>query len=67
MFTQTYEINEMKYVSMNEADSLFSKEVSVLKVPYVDPLFFGIDDVKFMIPRSHGMLKNDMQNEMCYM
>ena len=56
----------MKYVRMNEADSLFAKEGSLVEVSYVEPSFLGSLDVKSMIPRSHGIWTNDMQNAMCY-
>ena len=32
-------INEMKYVRMNEADSMFAKVDSLVEVPYVEPSF----------------------------
>ena len=37
---------------MNEADSVFSNEDSLLEVPSVEPSFLGCLDVKSMIPRS---------------
>ena len=40
MFTLAYEWNEMKYVWMNEVDSVFAKEGSLVEVPYVEPSFF---------------------------
>ena len=52
---------------MNEADSVFSKEDSLVNVPYVDPSFLGSLDVKSMIPRFHVIWMNDMKNVMCYM
>ena len=52
---------------MNEADSVFSKEDSLVEVPYVEPLFLGSLNVKSMIPRSHGIGINDMKDVMCYM
>ena len=38
---------------MNEADSEFAKEGSLVEVPYVEPSFLGSLDVKSMIPRSY--------------
>ena len=67
MFTLAYEWNEMNYVWMNEVDSVFAKEGSLVKVPYVEPSFLESLDVKSMIPMSHGIWTNDMQNAMCYM
>ena len=40
---------------MNEADSVFSKEVSLVEVPYVESLFLGSLDVKSMIQKSIGI------------
>ena len=57
----------VKYVWMNETDSVFAKEVSIVEVQYVEPSFLGILDLKSMIPRSHGIWTNDMKNVMCYM
>ena len=68
MFTLlAYEWNEMKYVWMNEAQSVFSNEESLVEVSYVEPSFLESLDVKSMIPMSHGIWTNDMQNAMCYM
>ena len=67
MFTLAYEWNEMKYVWMNEADSMFVNEGSLVGVPYVEPSFFGSLDVKSMIPRSHGIWTNNMDSFMFYM
>ena len=50
---------------MSEADSVFAKEGSLVEVPYVEPSFLGSLNVKFMIPRSHGIRMNDMHNVMC--
>ena len=58
---------DVKYVWMNEADSVFAKEGPLVEVAYVDPLFCGCLYVKSMIPRSHGIWTNDMKNVMCYM
>ena len=58
---------EVKYVWMNEEDSVIAKEGSLVKVPYVEPSFLGSVDVKFMIPKSHGVWTNDMKDVMCYM
>ena len=55
MFTLAYESNEMKYVLMNEADSVFSEECSLVEVPYVEPLFLESLKVKSMIKRSQGI------------
>ena len=60
-------MNEMKYIWMNEADSVFVKEGFLVEVPYVEPSFLGSLDVKSMIPRSHGIWMNDMKEAMCYM
>ena len=32
----------MKYVRMNQADSMFAKEGSLVDVPYVDPSFWEV-------------------------
>ena len=40
---------------MNEADSVFANEDSLVEVPSVEPLFLGYLAVKSMIPRSHGI------------
>ena len=56
----------MKYMWMNETDFVFAKEGSLVEVSYVEPYFLGSLDVKFMIPRSHRIWTNDMQNAMCY-
>ena len=32
-------MNEMKYVWMSEADSVFANEESLVEVPYVEPSF----------------------------
>ena len=42
MFTVAYERNEMKYVKINEPDSVFAKEGSLVKVPYVEPSFWEV-------------------------
>ena len=55
MFTLAYERNEMKYILINEANSVFATEASLVAVPYVEPSFLGSLDVKSMIPRSHGI------------
>ena len=59
-------MNEMKYVWMDESDSVFAKEGSLDEVSYVEPWFLGSLDVKSMFPRSHGIGMNDMQNVMCF-
>ena len=66
VFTLAYELNEMKYVWMNELGSVFSKEGSLIEVPYVATTFMGSLDLK-SIPKSHGKWTNDMKNVMCYM
>ena len=40
---------------MNEADSVFANEDSLVVVLSVEPLFLQCLDVKSMIPRSHGI------------
>ena len=60
-------MNEMKYVWMNEADFVLDKEVSLVEVLYVEPSFLESLDVKYMIPQSHGVWTNDMNDVMCYM
>ena len=52
---------------MNEANSVFAKVDFLVEVPYVEPSFLGSLNVKSMIPRSHGIRMNDMNNVMCYM
>ena len=52
---------------MNEANSMFGNKDSLVEVPYVDPSFLVSLNVKSMIPRSHGIRMNDMNNVMCYM
>ena len=52
---------------MNEAYSLFSKVDSLVEDPYVEPSFFGSINVKSIIPVSHGIRMNDMNNVMWYM
>ena len=51
---------------MNEANSLFAKVDSLVEIPYVEPSFLGSLNVNSMIPRSHGIRMNDMENVMCY-
>ena len=46
---------------------MFSKEVSLVEVSYVEPSFLGSLDVKSMIPRSHGVGMNNIKKVMCYM
>ena len=67
MFTLAYEWNEMEYVGMNEADSVFANEDSLVEVPSVDPSFLGCLNVKYMIPRSHVIWLTDIKEVMCYM
>ena len=52
---------------MNEIDSVFAKEDSLVEVPYVESSFLGSLNVKSMILCSHGIRMNDMNNVMCYM
>ena len=40
---------------MNEADSVFAKEGSLVAVSYVEPSFLESLKVKSMITRSHGI------------
>ena len=40
---------------MNEADSVFAKEGSLVDVPYFEPSFLESLDVKSMIPKFHGI------------
>ena len=61
-----YEWNEMEYIWMNEADSVFANEDSLVEVPSVEPLFLGYLAVKSMIPRSHGIWMNYIKEVMCY-
>ena len=42
VFTLAYERNKVKYVWINEADSVFSKEGSLVNGPYVEPLFWEV-------------------------
>ena len=67
MFTLAYEQNEVKYKWTNEADSMFAKEVSLVEVPYVESSFLESLNIKSMIPRSHDIRMNDMNNITCYM
>ena len=57
---------EVKYVWMNEADSVFAKVDSLVEVSYVEPSFLGSINVKSMIPRSHGVWTNDMKDVRLY-
>ena len=66
MFKLAYERNKMNYVLMNETDSLFAKANSLVGVLYVERSFLGSLNVMSMIPRSHGIRMNDMNNVMCY-
>ena len=40
---------------MNEVDSVFANEDSLVEAPYVEHSFLGCLDVKSMIPRSNGI------------
>ena len=42
VFTLAYERNEMKYVRMNEADSVLANEVSLVEFPYVELSFLEV-------------------------
>ena len=42
MASLVYERMKMKYAWMNEADSVFVKEASLVKVPYVEPSFWEV-------------------------
>ena len=46
---------------------MFAEADSLVDVPYVVPSFLESLNVKSMIPRSHGIRMNDMNNIMCYM
>ena len=52
---------------MNEIDSVFAKQCSLVEVSYVEPSILGSLDIKSMIPRSHGIRTNDMKNVMYYL
>ena len=52
---------------MNETDPVFAKVDCLIEVPYVEPSILGSLNVKSMIPISHGIRINDMNNVMCYM
>ena len=56
---------EVKYVWMNEADSVFSNEGSLVEVPYVEPSFLGSLDVKSMI-QSFMAYEQMIWKIMCY-
>ena len=45
---------------------MFAKADTLVKVPYVEPSFLGNLNVKSMIPRSHVIRMNNMNNVMCY-
>ena len=42
MVALVYERIKMKYIWMNEADSVFAKEISLVEVSYVEPSFWEI-------------------------
>ena len=67
MFTLAYERNEMKYIFMKEVDFVFDNEDSLVEDPNVEPSFLGSLTSKSIIPSSHGIWVNDMNNIMCYM
>ena len=49
MLTLAYERNEVKYVWLNELDSVFSKKDSLVEFSYVDPSFWESLNVKTII------------------
>ena len=49
VFTLAHEWDEMKYVWINEADSVFAKNDSLVEVPYVEPFFLESFNVKSII------------------
>ena len=52
---------------MDEADSVFANEDSLVEVPSVEPSFLGCLDVKSMIQRSYSIWMNDIKEVLCYM
>ena len=67
MFTLAYELNEMEYVWMNVAESVFANEDSLVEVPSVERLFLWCLNDNSMILRSHGMWMKYIKEVMCYM
>ena len=45
---------------------MFAKADTLVEVPYVEPSFSVSVNVKSIIPRSHGIRMNDMNNVMSY-
>ena len=45
---------------------MFAKGDSLIEVPYAETSFLRILNVKYIIPRSHDISMNDMNNVMCY-
>ena len=52
---------------MNEADSVFSNEDSLVEVPSIELSFLGCLNDKSMILRSHDIRVKDIKEVMCYM
>ena len=48
---------------MNEADSVFATEGSLVEIPYIEPSFFGILDVMSMI---QSLMAYERIYERCY-
>ena len=42
MVALVFEGMKMKYLRMNEADSVFAKRGSLVVIPYVEPLFWEV-------------------------
>ena len=49
---------------MNKIDSVFAKADYLVDIPYVETSFRKSINVKSTIPRSHGILMNDMKDVM---
>ena len=52
---------------MNEADSVFAKVDTLVEVLFIEASFLARLNEKSMIPLSHGIRMNDMNNVMWYM
>ena len=52
---------------MDEEDSVIAKSDFLVEVLYVETSFLGSINVMSVIPRSHGILMNNMNNVLCYM
>ena len=61
------EWNEIEYVWMNEADTVFSNEDSLVEVPSFKPSLLECLHVKSMMLRSNGIWMNYIKEVMCYM